>query len=265
MSALFGHVKGAFTGATGDRAGLLRAANGGMLFLDEIGELGLDEQAMILRAHRGEALPAGRRRQGGGERLPADRRHQPRPRPRGRARAASARTCWRASTCGPSRCRACASAARTSSRTSTSSWTRFAARDGEHGHLQQGGARSAICAFATVGRGARGRPISAISARRSRAWRRWRRRAASPRRSSTRRSSACAAGGAAAGRDPGRGRAAARGAPSRRSRRSTCSTACSWPRSSAYCREARSLSDAGRAPVRRVAPVEDVDATTPTG
>jgi transcriptional regulatory protein RtcR len=50
MSALFGHVKGAFTGALADRAGLLRAANGGMLFLDEIGELGLDEQAMCLRA-----------------------------------------------------------------------------------------------------------------------------------------------------------------------------------------------------------------------
>ena len=50
MSALFGHVKGAFTGAAADRAGLLRAANGGILFLDEIGELGLDEQAMILRA-----------------------------------------------------------------------------------------------------------------------------------------------------------------------------------------------------------------------
>ena len=50
MSALFGHVKGAFTGAVSDRPGLLRAANGGMLFLDEIGELGLDEQAMILRA-----------------------------------------------------------------------------------------------------------------------------------------------------------------------------------------------------------------------
>jgi transcriptional regulatory protein RtcR len=50
MSALFGHVKGAFTGAMADRAGLLRAANGGILFLDEIGELGLDEQAMILRA-----------------------------------------------------------------------------------------------------------------------------------------------------------------------------------------------------------------------
>lgn len=50
MSALFGHVKGAFTGAVAERAGLLRAANGGILFLDEIGELGLDEQAMILRA-----------------------------------------------------------------------------------------------------------------------------------------------------------------------------------------------------------------------
>jgi transcriptional regulatory protein RtcR len=50
MSTLFGHVKGAFTGAMADRAGLLRAANGGILFLDEIGELGLDEQAMILRA-----------------------------------------------------------------------------------------------------------------------------------------------------------------------------------------------------------------------
>ncbi|MGD1915512.1 MAG: RNA repair transcriptional activator RtcR [Phycisphaerales bacterium] len=50
MSALFGHKKGAFTGAASDRSGLLRAADGGMLFLDEIGELGLDEQAMMLRA-----------------------------------------------------------------------------------------------------------------------------------------------------------------------------------------------------------------------
>ena len=50
MSALFGHVKGAFTGATTPRPGLLKTAHNGLLFLDEIGELGLDEQAMLLRA-----------------------------------------------------------------------------------------------------------------------------------------------------------------------------------------------------------------------
>lgn len=50
MSALFGHTKGAFTGAAGARDGLLLSAQGGVLFLDEIGELGADEQAMLLRA-----------------------------------------------------------------------------------------------------------------------------------------------------------------------------------------------------------------------
>lgn len=50
MSALFGHRKGAFTGAASDRTGLLRQADGGVLFLDEVGELGADEQAMLLRA-----------------------------------------------------------------------------------------------------------------------------------------------------------------------------------------------------------------------
>jgi transcriptional regulatory protein RtcR len=49
-STLFGHKKGAFTGAAADRAGLLRTAHDGVLFLDEIGELGLDEQAMLLKA-----------------------------------------------------------------------------------------------------------------------------------------------------------------------------------------------------------------------
>jgi transcriptional regulatory protein RtcR len=50
LSTLFGHIKGAFTGASQDRQGLIREANKGMIFLDEIGELGLDEQAMLLRA-----------------------------------------------------------------------------------------------------------------------------------------------------------------------------------------------------------------------
>ena len=50
MSTLFGHRKGAFTGAMADRTGLLRQADGGVLFLDEVGELGADEQAMLLRA-----------------------------------------------------------------------------------------------------------------------------------------------------------------------------------------------------------------------
>ncbi len=50
MSALFGHRKGAFTGAVADRPGLLLGADKGVLFLDEVGELGMDEQAMLLRA-----------------------------------------------------------------------------------------------------------------------------------------------------------------------------------------------------------------------
>jgi transcriptional regulatory protein RtcR len=50
MSALFGHARGAFTGASEPRAGFLRKAHRGLLFLDEIGELGADEQAMLLKA-----------------------------------------------------------------------------------------------------------------------------------------------------------------------------------------------------------------------
>ena len=60
MSALFGHTRGAFTGAERARGGLLKRAHGGVLFLDEVGELGRDEQAMLLRAlESGTFLPVG--------------------------------------------------------------------------------------------------------------------------------------------------------------------------------------------------------------
>ena len=49
-SELFGHVRGSFTGANKDRSGKFEAANGGTIFLDEIGDMSLSAQAKVLRA-----------------------------------------------------------------------------------------------------------------------------------------------------------------------------------------------------------------------
>ncbi|MFE8645849.1 sigma-54-dependent transcriptional regulator [Sphingomonas sp. NCPPB 2930] len=62
-SELFGHVRGAFTGATGDRPGCFRAADRGVLLLDEIGDMALPVQAKILRVlQQGEVTPLGSHR-----------------------------------------------------------------------------------------------------------------------------------------------------------------------------------------------------------
>lgn len=67
-SELFGHKKGAFTGAEADRSGYFQQAEGGTLFLDEIGEASLDLQALLLRALETSTIQP----VGGGRELPVD-------------------------------------------------------------------------------------------------------------------------------------------------------------------------------------------------
>ncbi len=63
-SEFFGHIKGSFTGATGDKAGLFRSADGGTLFLDEVADLPLHMQVKLLRAIQEKAVrPLGESRE----------------------------------------------------------------------------------------------------------------------------------------------------------------------------------------------------------
>ena len=111
-SILFGHEKGAFTGATEKHVGKFVEANGGTLFLDEIGELPLDLQVKLLRALQEGEIDPDRREAAGARRCQADLGDQSKSDRAGQARAVSRGSVLPAQRVSRSAFRRCARAAR---------------------------------------------------------------------------------------------------------------------------------------------------------
>ena len=108
-SELFGHVRGAFTGAVADRRGKFELADGGTIFLDEIADMSLKTQAKVLRVLQEQVIEP----VGGTARIRVDTRvlaATNKDLPAEIKAAASARTCTSGSTSFRSSCRRCAQA-----------------------------------------------------------------------------------------------------------------------------------------------------------